>query len=128
MTEIQTKETTNVLFAGDRAALRQQKLHEVITEYNSKYKGELRWVSGVNVNLQILQPLITEALTSLDNEMKACRNPTDLESLVKLAHYLYSLQEANVILKKSIDANDFSPMISAKIEDFLSRRSDTFTL
>ena len=60
--------------------------------------------------------------------MKACRNPSDLEILVKLAHYLYSLQSANLILKKSIDSNDFSPMISAKIEDFLNRKSETFTL
>lgn len=33
-------------FAGERAALRQEKLHEVITEYSAKYKGELKWIAG----------------------------------------------------------------------------------
>ena len=100
----------------------------MITEYSTKYKNELKWVPGGKISVEILQPVILETLINLDAEIKTSRNPTDLSSLVKLAHYLYSLQEANLILKKCIDSNDFSAMTGAKIEDFLNRKSDTFTL
>ena len=128
MTEVQNKETTHVTFVGDRAALRQEKLHEVIAEYNSKYKNELKWVSGHNVDLALLQRLISETLVSLDTEIKMSRSPIELEHNVKLSHYLYSLQEVNVVLKKAVDIKDMTPLVSAKIEDFLNRKAETFTL
>ena len=114
---------TYVLFDGERGPLREKKLTEMVEEYSSKFRQDVR--SNLNnVGLSEMSHVVKESLTTLNRDMEECKNSKEVEILVREAHLLSWLYDANLVM----ESGDFSKLGALKIDELLAQPEESLNL
>lgn len=112
-------------FEGEKAALREQKLREVIGEYHKKYFKELTTPPYQETNFSSVQEALRNLAHLIDEVLQG--DMPERRDLIIALHYVLYLCETNVLLERCVLKGDYTTFYKkCSIESFLSTKRDNY--